>query len=266
MMEKRQVLIVGACCLMFVCISASGGTIPYYGTDFSTNPGWTTDQSENYVWRKTEELYHVVIKNEAPAYQPNRFFGKILPEPLSSGSFELQWDVRMESCGWSAGISFGVFDSHLLGAGLDDPKGTQSITTDFAIGDLGRVMALTVAGPAGRSTKIHSGAGDFWEFDKWYTNILSYDKVGDKVDFKFLERETGKIIWDPDPLSVAGGDFTRELIFLGGSRYGMGDTGYDGTNRGAEFVGDIDNVYLTPEPATVLLLGLGGLVLRRRRR
>jgi hypothetical protein len=153
----------------------------------------------------------------------------------------------------------------VLGAGLDDPKGTQSITTDFAIGDLGYVMALTVAGPEG-STKIHSGPGDFWEFGKWYRNILSYDKVGDKVDFKFLERETGKIVWDPDPLSVAGGDFTRELFFLGGSRYGVGDTGYDGIDRNAEFVGDIDNVYLTPEPATVLLLGLGGLVLRRRRR
>ena len=264
MMEKRQVLIVGVCCLMFVCISASGATIPY-STDFSTNPGWVTDQAGNYAWDPTNELYHVVIENEAPAYQPNRVFGITFEHPLSSGSFELQWDVRMGSCGWSAGISFGVFDSHLLGAGLDDPKGTQSITTDFAIGDLGRVMALTVAGPEG-PTKIHSGPGDFWEFDKWYRNILSYDKVGDKVDFKFLERETGKIIWDPDPLSVAGGDFTRELFFLGGSRYGMGDTGYDGTNRDAEFVGDIDNVNVIPEPATLLLLGLGGLLLRRRRR
>jgi hypothetical protein len=85
------------------------------------------------------------------------------------------------------------------------------------------------------------------------------------VSAEVADRTGGNSIWNSGPISVPGG-FTRELIFLGGSHYGVGDwTGYNGCDPYAIAEADIDNVII-PEPATILLLGLGGLALLRKRR
>jgi len=249
-------VIVGLFCMPNVTVA-----VPY-STDFSTDPGWTTDQPANYYWDATNQWYHARVENNAPAYQPNRYFGKLLP-PVGPG-FALSWDVQVASMQWSSAVEFGLFDSQLkAGAGLPG----QAVFATLSYGDSGRSMGLYADGVGGRS--VVWGPYNGWQVGQWYTCTLGYDPATDVATFGLRDRGTGTPIWQTG-LLVLGGGFSNDLVFLGGSRYGMGDDGnYSGVNRGAAAQANIDNVYMAPIPApgAVVLVGIGASLvtwLRRR--
>ena len=44
-----------------------------YQTDFSTDPGWTTDQPNNFYWDSTNQQYFLSMTNQKQAYTPSRY-------------------------------------------------------------------------------------------------------------------------------------------------------------------------------------------------
>ena len=55
-----------------VSISPTNATTTIYATDFSIDPGWTTDQPDNFYWDASQEALFVHSQNKGPAYVPNR--------------------------------------------------------------------------------------------------------------------------------------------------------------------------------------------------
>ena len=232
----------------------SAATIPY-STDFSTDPGWVTDQPSNYYWDAGSQSYHIRAENLAPGYKPSRYSYKLLDEGVSS--FELQWDVDVVSCDWSAGLPFGIYDNQ-----LGDWYGVSDfVEVHPVVADGGRFWAMTLAaGGEYRETSSHYD----WSFNKAYTCKMVYDSDLLNVSVQ-IKTEDQQLIWASN-LSVPGTGFNNDLKYLGSSRNGVGDYGYIGFSSSTVSEGYIDNVYLTPEPATVLLIGLGGLAVMRKRR
>jgi len=253
--------------------SATFAATPSYSTDFSTNPGWVTDQPDKHYWDSANQWYHVRAENNPPGYpgpttyQPNRYAGLLLPEAL--GGFHLRWDTQVTHSEWSAGIDFGVFDSQMAFAGRG---GGQGITVGMSWTDPGNSLFLHVSGVGGvTGASTESVGGDFWQVGDWYRSYLSYDPWMNLVDLVVTDRATGTSIWSAS-LAVPGGEFGRELIFLGNTRYGCIDLegGVYGISAYDADEGNIDNVFLRPIPAPgALVLGGIGVTavgwLRRRR-
>jgi hypothetical protein len=184
------------------------------------------------------------------------------------GAFRLQWDTQVTHSEWSAGIDFGVYDSHLEFLGR---HGGQGITTGMSWTDSGNNLFLHVSGAGGLDGITTEPVGGYWQPDVWYRSYLTYDPGTNLVDFQVTDRTTGASLWTAS-LAVPGGGFSRELIFLGNTRYGCVDLegGVFGLDPYAANEGNIDNVSLTPIPApgAFALGGIGVSVaawLRRRR-
>jgi sulfatase modifying factor 1 len=210
-----------------------------YSTDFSTDPGWVTDQPANYYWDAGSQSYHIRAKNLAPGYKPSRYSYKLLDEGVSS--FELQWDVNVVSCDWSAGLPFGIYDSQ-----LGDWYGVSDfVEVHPVVADGGRFWAMTLS--AGGEYRETSSPYD-WSFNKAYTCKIVYDSDLLNVSVQIKNRENQQLIWASN-LPVPGTGFNNDLKYLGSSRNGVGDYGYIGFSPYANAEGYIDNVVLSiPEP------------------
>lgn len=231
----------------------SAATIPY-STDFSTDPGWVTDQPSNLHWDADSGSYFV--HSEYPGYMPSRYSYKLLDEPVSS--FELRWDVNVTRAdGGACALQFGIYDSHLG----NFPAGAEYIW--LHAGSNGGLrwwnMSVSAGGTNVDTSKPVGPVGEnAWDFNEWYSCKIVYDSDLLNVSIQIKTRDDQQEIWTSN-LSVPNSGFSNELKYLG-TAGNMPPCG------GSITEGYIDNVNLTPEPATLFLLGLGSLALLRKRR
>jgi hypothetical protein len=228
-----------------------------YQNDFASDPGWVTDNPQDYYWDSNMQAYFARVRNDSPAYHPNRYFYTLLPDGLAS--FNLSWDAKVTRDEWSSCVNFGVSDSNLKG--INGGIG-QNICVNFGQSDVGRWFAIDASGASGEAHA--EGPYNAWSVNTWYTCDLVYNAHTSTARLT-LEETGAKTLICTVNLLVPGG-FTSDLKYLGGSRNRAGDSGYVGWSQWAVDEAYIDNVVLqTPEPATLSLLALGGLALLRRR-
>jgi hypothetical protein len=205
-----------------------------YQTDFSTDPGWTTDQPANYYWDAASQTYHIQPEHHYPGYQPSRYAYTLLPEAIA-GSFELQCDIKPTRDDWSIGIFFGIYDETLK-------SGTPShyIQVLFGNPDGGHMWG---AGVTGASGPAYQDSYMGWSFNQWYTCKLTYDAGTTMMTFDVRDRGSASSSWTCT-MPVPGG-LTDDLKYLGSSNGGIGDNGtYPGINPWAVAEAYIDNVVL----------------------
>ena len=224
-------------CVFGLILSAAGTTLAdnwqvIYQTDFSTDPGWTTDQPANYYWDAASQTYHIQPEHHYPGYQPSRYAYTLLPEAIE-GSFELRWDIKPTRCDWSIGIYFGIRDENLR-------LGSHDIQAVFGNPDGGHMYgagANGACGPAYQDTYVG------WAV-QWYTCKLTYDAGTQMMTFDIRDQGSASSIWTctmPVPCGL-----TNDLKYLGTSSGGIGDNGtYPGINPWAVAEAYIDNVVLS---------------------
>ena len=92
---------------------------------------------------------------------------------------------------------------------------------------------------------------------------MEYNPIAQQVTAVISNRDTGEFF-----LSLTSNDvlFSGDASYVGVSRLHMKNTGW-GASGDATVDYNIDNIAIEqiPEPATLLLLGLGGLFLRKRK-
>lgn len=247
-------------------VQSVGATI--YSTDFSSDPGWTTDQGDKCYWDSAAEEYVVNVKNSNPGTEPSRY--AYANTSYNSESFRMEWNQKMTRCDWSAGVNFGLYASDLKYYGGLVPPAKGTINVEYFVADGGRGISLRATDISGTD----KGAGSYpgYALDTWYHNVLNYDAVAGTLNVRVTNADTGVLLTE---LSLAGlGVFSSEMTRIGVSRHPVGVNGsFPGGAPSNIAEARIDNVSLdvVPEPSTLVLLGIGAIgllayVWRRRRR
>ena len=184
-----------------------------YETDLASDPGWTTNDPAQIYWNSASSTYHgrQANTNTSYVYVPVSF--------PSSDSWRLEFDCLIDSCAWSAGLTFGLWDESMkLGVG-------SYMVADHSVVDQGCVT---------HATHCQSQVSG-WSTGVWYTNAIEYDADRGTVSLDVRNRETGTTLCS---LSASGVTLPAGLNRLGASRLHM-----EGYNT-REVSWAIDNVRL----------------------
>lgn len=232
---------------------------PYYLEDFSDDPGWTTDQPENFYWGTAQQDYFVRMANHHEAYQPSRYSYGVVP--YHERAFTLEWDQMMTRVDWSAGVNVGLYGANMACGNFLPNVVATTVNLEYFRHDGGLAIGLTVCDGSG--TQLWTYRNVNYVLNQSYHNSVEYDADAGTVSAVI----TGSGSGFPLTLTLSGvGELPTSMNRIGSSRYPFAEGGYIGVSEWAVAEARIDNVLLTPEPAALMLMGLGGVVMMRRRR
>jgi hypothetical protein len=146
------------------------------------------------------------------------------------------------------------------------PEGQNVLYTEYTVGDAGgvaQVLTETFADATDYTLTVEVGNSYYYYFSGYSVQLLAGGVViaedNDTLwpDYKQWATSTVAYTYDPADAALVGQPLEIRLLALGLDK----DNPPAGELIGVEF----DNVVLVPEPATLALLGLGALMLKRRR-
>lgn len=246
-------------CTVLLALTGSAAQADWavqYQTDFSSDPGWTTNNPTYFFWNAADGTYHV--KNESTSF--GGYWSRI-DVGHDGSSFKLDYDIKMVENHYTSGVFFGMYDSDML-AMSDNGSYVETI---FTIEDRGRTILAASANASNVMTSDWSGE-ERWTLDTWYTVSMEYFDSTGSLTSTIRDRTTGALV---GVKSFTVGPFRSEMSYVGTS--GVRD--YAVQTPGAYSVAYIDNVtFSTPTPVPVpgaavlgvLGLGCAGVRLRRR--
>ena len=216
-----------------VSISPTNATTTIYATDFSIDPGWTTDQPDNFYWDASQEALFVHSQNKGPAYVPNRHI--YTPTALDpTQPFLLSWDFKPTNTGENSWLPFGLFNASLS---------TATNTVHLAYHENGHRYGLITNHGYRRSVTVFYP--DFAaKVGTWYHNVIRYILPHDNipyglVSYDITERDTGKKVISLAP-AVEINPFSVKMSYLGAINYPYENNSYPD----AAYEGYIDNIVL----------------------
>jgi hypothetical protein len=218
-----------------------------YQTDFSSDPGWIISPGSNFGWDPGGQRYHIQSSDGG-----NQYAYVLLPvQPIST--CKLEYDIEVTHLDWAGDARFGLGDPDM------DVFQPSTWYADYWNGDRGNSAILEY-----HSESSQGRLGDNYAFlfelsteqnKVVYHNIITYDGTTQTLIWQALRN--GTVVFEEQRTGVGN--------FVGMDRLYSSSIG-DNYAPGAMGEAYIDNVVFSiPEPATLLLLGLGGLILRKRR-
>ena len=235
-----------------------------YEADFSTDLCWTTEAPAKMYWDGTRQQYH--LERSRAGQDKEYTYVKIPAVEIQSPtcnsettyspylSYKLEFDLQVVKSDWAGEVVFGLGDENLSW----DKVANWSVNYSHGEGGYGATVQYRSDSEAGS----FPGGYDFiYELNEWYHNVLIYSSTTESLMWEVTKISDGKVVLNEWAADVG--------VFTGIDRLFSGSKGvlYPGGTGEAW----LDNVVLyaapcVPEPTTLLLLGLGGLALLRRKR
>ena len=227
-----------------------------YSTDFSTDPGWVTNNPSRYYWNSATQDYTI---NYIDAHDAHTGFYSVHDLGAITSSFRITYDVNASSVDWAGQVSFGLFPANL--EFYNGNFGDNFLQLSFVNATVGG-LHLQMDAHSGSPGPLAANDWNHFSLGTWYSVQLQYDSSSLTLSANVKVRDTGEQFASLSLSNV--GPFSPDMTRLGSSAVSnYSHQGYPG----AEALGLIDNVsFAVPEPATLSLLTLGGLALIRRRR
>lgn len=164
-----------------------------YQSDFSSEPGWTTNSPTRYYWDPTREMYHFLAEGGTNGYS-------FVPIDYDGDSFVLEYDITILSITKDSAAHIGITSSE-----MDISRGTY-VLSNFEYNKYGRMVALRVID---QNNHLHEATSfyesyckgqpgcdsRFFEENKTYHVTLRYNKPLQNADMKVVEKETGEQLW-----------------------------------------------------------------------
>ena len=174
-----------------------------YETDFSSDPGWITNNPSHYYWDPAEEAYYMYTRQAARVngeYEHTK-----IEVPYSGGSFQLEYDVKPIHVSWASHIELGL-------NGEDMREDEPHIRTGWELtsAKLTKLQYRNASG--GHDTSVIHNP-NAWTLNEWYHGTLIYDELTSTISFTTYRRSDGA---NPTThVSENVGDFPSSMNWLG---------------------------------------------------
>ena len=248
----QQVRFVGLCFLLaglFLGPARALGQnyVIEYSEDFSSDPGWTTDQPQNYFWDSGTGTYHATTLNDHGG-QPSPTRYAYTNVGYDGNSMRLEFDILFENIGWSAGVMFGLFDQYLnLWPSSEIAPDADSIFGSFGRADGGMYITLYVCDSV--TGCVIDQVVNVTSDNTWYRCTIDYSTETEEATLVLRDITTGVVVANLLIPGVTG--LKPELDFLGFARDPNGNVccpSCPGYNCAASATASIDNVRFSEQP------------------
>jgi hypothetical protein len=226
-----------------------------YQNDFSSDPSWVTNDSAKNYWNAAGQNYHAQTRSNGGqyVYTPIQF--------VEGNSYKLEFDISMARADYhGGGINFGLGDAgmEIYGPATFYVAYWNSSYGGEQQGIRGNVLGEFYTNSQGGSYHPGWDPIEYFSMNTWYHNVLTYDCSAGTLSLTVTNLSSGSLLGTQFKTGV--GTFSGIDRLNISSIANNGDIGLTGE-------GYIDNVVLStiPEPATMLLLGLGGMMLKSKR-
>jgi hypothetical protein len=198
-----------------------------YQTDFSSDPGWITNNSSRHHWDSSDGTFYV---NQVNINGGGEYAYYDMSQVI--GSFRLEWDIKMLATNYASDVRFGIFDT-----GLDTQDTGTFACVYFTLEDRGRTIHMA---SLDREGKYHQESWLSPQFSDnvWYHVIMEYDASTSTLTTNITVRDTGEDFAELQATNVS--PFGADMDRIGTSN--VRKAGFQ--CPGADSVGKIDNVVL----------------------
>lgn len=210
-----------------------------YETDFSSDPGWTTNTPSHYYWDSGQGTYYMKRINNANEYTYKALSGLSSAVPL-----RLEFDVNEVSANWAAGTRLVFWDSD-----MEVTSGTYfGVSFDQTDQGYHPYLVYSVTGQVGENQGMIGSSS--YSLGTWYHTVVEWDPVARNLYAAVSNKVTGELLGERT-LSVSGEFLNIDRIACSGINhtYAAGATG----------IGYYDNVNVStgvvPEPFSMAFMG-----------
>jgi len=131
-----------------------------YEEDFSTDPGWVTNNPGRFHWNPADQNYYAELVNWAQEY------GVYPLSQVVDSSFKIEYDAKLIQVEWGAGFNFGIYSDTI---GYLQPS---TLNLEFDNPDPGPQFDAWWFTPQGGGT---FGSSNDWQLNVWYHIVIIYE-------------------------------------------------------------------------------------------
>ena len=240
---RGALLAVVAFSLLIAPISASGTGVVIYSTDFSSDPGWTTNNPYTNRWDSDLGMYRYFLRDST-----NTFIYKKVP--YKGESFRLEFDLIPVQTQFQSSFRFGIGDADMY------INQATTIFTEFENSSYGNLMWLRSVDMTNQrreaSSYFQSYGGPTVSFPDGnpYHVVLTYDRKAQQAGIQVSFLGNQSILWGYTLDSIRNmGSMDRIVISTIG----------DYTNPYSVAEGFLDNVTFQVYPDVVETMATTGV-------
>jgi hypothetical protein len=136
-----------------------------YQSDFSTDPGWTTNAPQNFYWNQAAGNYYFKRQNGSEQYS----YKSIAYDP--DASYCLEFDAYLTRCDWAASFFLSLSDSDMH---INSPTTWQ---VSYHNVDQGKTACLIYFDAQGGIYHPGGAQPAPYQLNTWYHNVAEYDPL-----------------------------------------------------------------------------------------
>jgi len=193
--QKCQMILFFILCMGVMSLPAMANTQTniIYTSDFSQNPGWTTNSPTRYFWDPAREMFHFKTEGGTNGYA-------FIPIQYDDQSFTLDYDVILLESQPNSAFRFGLTSSE-----MDYTRGTNVLSA-LENGKYGRLFSLRVIDQNNQMRETTSYYTSYcgeipgcttvqFKVNTTYHVTVRYNRELQNADIKVVEKETGERVW-----------------------------------------------------------------------
>jgi len=164
---------------MAFTVSPGGDYIAKYSQDFSSEPGWSTNNPNHFYRDALTQTYYAMTVESADEYST-------IPVNWTRNSFKIEFDIKIVSSELASGISIGLFDA--------DRNDSQADVVDVIYGHSSDGLHVNLHTANATTNKSAPASIQPVQHNVWYHHTVTWDKNTGVITLELKERDTETLV------------------------------------------------------------------------